>query len=180
MKIKVSKYIYDKCVEFAHQRIDASRDLYSYRGEHKEEKMIEDCIIGTVGEWGAYNYLKSHGIIVKKPDMNLYESKRKSFSADLYNDDFDFHVKSQGQQSIKRYGKSWLLQRYDRVVKKPEDYEYFIFTSVNGREVDILGTVLCADITNNDLYGECRVPRFRKTKVALYLDDLCSIDLRRF
>lgn len=181
MKIKISDYIYKKCVKFAEERMGGSADCYFYRGEKNKAKMLDDIIIGTLGEWGAYKFLNSIDIKVSKPDMKIYEKRRKSFDADLVSEKFKFHVKSQSVISRKRYGSSWLLQRTDKVVSSPEDGEYFILTSVVDKEVEILACIFVQDIANNDLWGECKVPRYRHSKVALYLDDLTdNIQTRRF
>ena len=181
MKIKISDYIYSKCVKFAEERMGGSAELYSYRGEKNKSKMLDDIIIGCLGEWGAYKFLNDKGIKVKKPDMNIYEKKRKSFSADLFNDEYSFHVKSQSEVSRKRYGSSWLLQRSDKIISDPGDGEYFLLTSVVDKEVEILACIFIADIVNNNLWGECKVPYYRHSKVALYLDDLDgNIQTRRF
>ena len=175
--IKISDYIYKKCVNFAHDRIGLSADEYKYRGESSVPKMVEDVIIGTVGEWGAYKFLRDQGIKVSKPDMKIYEVKRKSFEADLMADDAIYHVKSQSVISSKRYGHSWLLQRYDKVVNNPKDNEYFIFTEVDCKNVRILGIIKCGLLKEHGLYGECKVPWYRKTKVAIYLDDINMLEL---
>lgn len=181
MKIELTKDIYDMCSEFAHNRIGKSAKLYEYRGETKMGKMIDDIIVGTMGEWGGYEFLKYHGIEVSKPDMKIYEKKRKSFSADLLSEDYKFHLKSQNEISRKRYGSSWLLQRYDKIVTQPKDDEYFILTCVRDLEVEILACVKIKDIVKAGLWGECKVPRYRHSKVALYLKDLeGKINLRRF
>lgn len=180
MKIKISNYIYKKCIEFAEKRAAGSSELYRRRGELCNNKIYLDALTGAVGEWGAYQFLKQAGLNPKKPDMKIYDKANKSFDADLNADGAKFHVKSQNLASRNRYGDSWLLQRHDKVVKAPEDNEYFILTSVDGNEVEILACVKIADICEADLWGECRVPRYRHSKVALYLDHLEGLNLRRF
>lgn len=171
-KIKISDYIYTKVIDFANKRIEGSAALYKYRGESKTSKMKEDCIYGCLGEWGVYKFLRSKGIEVSKPDMKIYTTRRKSYDADLKTSKSKVHVKSQGEESANKYGHSWLLQRSDKVVKEPKNNDYFAFTKVCGKEVEILGFVKASDLADFDLYGECKVPFFRKTKVALYLDDI--------
>jgi hypothetical protein len=180
--IKIDKEIVDRCSKFSEERIKSSSTLYAYRGESSKAKMVEDCLIGTLGEWGAYCYLRGVGVEVSEPDMNIYPTKRKSFSADLVSSDCNFHVKSQSLSSFKRYGSSWLLQRTDKIVLSPSDSEYFLFTKVDGSEVHILGCCLIKDIVEGGLFSECRVPAYRKTKVALYLNELIAngINLSRF
>jgi len=174
MKIKISKYIYDKIEEFADLRIKGSEKLYKNRGEPNVIKIRQDIIIGAMGEWAVFRLLRERGFEFNKPDMKIYESKQKSFSADLSNDDYDIHVKSQGEVSINRYGHSWLMQRNDSLVRNPKDGEWLAFTAVdlNNKEVEVKGFCLASIIKENDLFEECMVPRFRFSKVALYMNSL--------
>lgn len=177
MIIELDKTIIDKCTDFANKRIEGSSNLYRYRGESNKDKMIEDCIIGTLGEFAAHKYLSDKGIVVSEPDLTIYETKRKSFSADLFNEELKIHVKSQSEKSFKRYGMSYLLQRKDRIITSPENNEYFVFVKVGGIFCEIVGTCKIKDIVDNSLWGECKVPSYRHSKVALYIDELGSIDL---
>ena len=179
-KIKLTKKVIQQCEDFAEARIGGSEDEYKRRGEKRNTKIYEDILLGAAGEFAAYKYLSSCGVRVNKPDLAIYDVKNKSFDADLVSNKYTFHVKSQGEQSRKRYGCSWLLQRRDKVVSDPDEFEYFIFCSVELPYVEILGVVKCKDISDNNLYGECRVPSYRNTKVALYLDELMDLDLERF
>lgn len=176
MKVEISDYMYQKCKEFAIKRCKGSSDIYARRGESRTEKMIEDIVIGTTGEYAVQKYFKDKGYYCSKPDLTIYDKKRKSFDADLFvtNGDtkYKIHVKSQGETSRKRYGSSWLLQRRDKLVSEPKEDEFFAFTCVKGKEVEILGIVACKDIVDNDLLSECRVPRYRHSKVALYFDEI--------
>lgn len=175
MKIKLSKYFENVAHEFATARMQGSKKLYEYRGEMCENKMWQDIVIGVMGEFAVYQYLKSQNVITSKPDLNIYPGRRKSFDADLFNAEIDVHVKSQGVKSAERYGNSWLLQRSDKVVSDPAANEFFAFTNVDGREVEILGIVKCQDILKKGLFDECRVPRYRHTKVALYFDHIKEV-----
>lgn len=170
MIVKLSDALIKKCEEFAVERITGSKSLYTYRGETRKDKMIEDVIIGTLGEWAVEAHISSMGYDCTEPDMKIYEKRRKSFSADLYVDDIEVHVKSQGVISAKRYGHSWLLQKHDKIVSDPQDNQIFAFTKVDlkAKEVDILGYCWAKDME----YGECKVWSYRKTKVAIYLDDV--------
>lgn len=183
MKLKISKEQMERARQFARQRIDKSADLYKCRGEDKLDKMIEDIVIGTVGEFGVAKYLRSKGYSCTRPDLNIYETKRKSFEQDLLcfeESDLSIseisphkvHVKSQSVASSKRYGNSWLLQKSDSVTKNPGKDEYFAFTEVEGQNVTVLGIVRCEDILKHELYNECKVPWYRHTKHALYFKDI--------
>jgi hypothetical protein len=173
-KIKISKYLYDKCVAFAHDRVGLSKSCYAYRGESRVDKMIEDIICGTLGEWAVYKDLNRKNRKCTKPDMKIYEGRRKSFSADLISDYGFVHVKSQSLASVERYGKSWLFQKSDSLYSKPSEEDILAFTSVDldKREVEILGYCDAKDVSDYKRWGECKVPFYAKTKVALYLEDL--------
>lgn len=178
---KPSKYILNRVKLFASERMGGSKDLYVYRGEKNLSKMEEDIIIGTLGEYAVFNYLKSLGYKCSRPDLKIYEKKRKSFDADLTVTRNDFnkskvnvHVKSQSLKSVKRYGQSWLFQRSDSLVANPAKNDIMIFTNVCPKtwEVNIVGIVHPKLVCEMELWGECKVWSYRKTKVAIYLEDL--------
>lgn len=179
MIVQISKYIFNKVLEFAQERIKGSSDLYAARGELKLNKQTEDCVVGTLGEYGVYQFLRGRNVKCSKPDLNIYCSNEKSFGADLKTDKYNIHVKSQGLKSIKRYGHSWLFQRFDSLVNNPNSYDIIAFTAVDidNREVEILGFCKATDLTSKNLWSECKVWSFRKTKVALYLTEILPYDI---
>jgi hypothetical protein len=152
--------------------MEGSQKTYFYRGEQNKDKILEDLIIGAYGEWAAYEFLRIQGIKVSKPDMAIYSAADKTFKADLIHKDYDIHVKSQGLASVKRYGNSWLLQKSDKVVKEPSLRDILLLTNVADKRVQILGLVLAVDLKNEGCHEECRVFRYRDTKVALYFDNI--------
>jgi hypothetical protein len=182
--IKIPKKDYDKCLKFVEARIDGSKALYAYRGESNVSKMKEDLLVGVLGEFGAYYFFTDMGFTLDKPDLKLYKTRDKSFSSDLVVSDHNIHVKSQSLESIKRYGRSWLFQRNDFVFKNPSRKERIILTSVDlaNRNVTVLAMVCPVAIKGCNGWGECKVPLFRNTKVALYLEDLQNkkLDLFKF
>ena len=166
MKVKISKYNYKKCVDFANKQLKTSADLYAYRGEAKKEKMVYDIIVGKLAELGVTKYLKC-----SKPDFTIYERKKKSYSADLRLGNLRIHVKGQSEESVARYGHSWLFQRTDWNVRKATPYDVIILTVVSVRklEVRILKLIRAREINK---WGECKVPSYRHSKVALYLKEI--------
>ena len=180
MKIKLTDDIISRVEDFAITRIKGSENLYRYRGESNRDKMIEDVLIGTLGEWASYLYLQRCGILAPEPDMKIYEKRRKSFTADLQSDQGLFHVKSQGEKSAKRYGLSWLLQKTDKVIKEPSENEFFIFTQVSVPEVEILGIVSAKDLIDNELLDEPKVWKYRHTKRALYWENIDNSDIEKW
>ena len=130
MKVKISKYNYHKCVDFANKQLKTSADLYAYRGESKKEKMAYDIIVGKLAELAVAKFLKC-----SKPDFTIYERRKKSYSPDLRLGNLRVHVKGQSEESIKRYGHSWLFQRNDQIVRNATPYDIIILTSVSVRKL---------------------------------------------
>jgi len=169
LKIKLSDIAIKKCEDFTKKRC-GDIDLYKKRGNFKPE----DILAGSMGEYATTLALRRRGIAASLPDFCIYKGRQKSYKADLSCNKNEYHVKSQTTDSRDKYGNSWLLQRTDPMLKDPKDNEYLIFTNVDidKATVEILGCVKVKDIIDNDLIGECKVNWFRKTKVALYWDDI--------
>jgi len=176
--MRLSKYRMSKCIAFAKERAATSKGVYASRGESSENKMYEDALIGAMGEWAVYEFFKESGHKVSKPDMKLYKSNLKNYSHDLFTEKYNIHVKAQGYTSFLRYGHSWLLQRRDPLVLSPTEKDYLVCCHVNleDGEVTVTGIIKVLNIAKNNLWGECRVPAYAKTKVALYMKDLGSIE----
>lgn len=173
MIIKLTKTDRQKVEDFANARL-GSEELYASRGGFKRA----DLVAGALGEIAAYKVLKKAGYELAKPDFTIYEKGQKSYDADLQIKTGmhvkHFHVKSQTKESEKRYGPSWLLQRYDPLFKGT-GYNNYVVPSVvdlDTNVVELFGYFPLATILNKGLVGECKVPMFRRTKVALYFKDL--------
>ena len=166
MKISISKYNCSKCETFAQKQLKTSAKLYTYRGETNREKIAYDIIVGKMAEIGVHKFLKC-----SKPDFTIYERKKKSYSPDLKLGNLRIHVKGQSEESVSRYGHSWLFQRSDQVVRNATPHDILILTcvSVRKREVTILKFMRAREINK---WGECKVPQYRHTKVALYLEEI--------
>lgn len=163
--------------------MEGSRTCYRKRGEQSEEKIKSDILIGAMGEWGVYSYLTEKGLTVDKPDMRILAAKSKSFSADLKSESHElFHVKTQSELSASRYGDSWLLQRSDKLLKQPSERDYVVLCSAGLDNIQILAIILMKDLVDGGMLSECKVPYYRMTKLALYLDEIkkTDIDLWRF
>ena len=166
MKVKISKYNYNKCVDYPNKQLKTSKDLYTFRGENKKEKIVYDIIVGKLAELAVCKFLKC-----SKPDFTIYERRKKSYGPDLRLGNLRVHVKGQSEESVQRYGHSWLFQRSDQIVRNATPYDIIILTSVSVRklEVQILKLIRARDINK---WGECKVPQYRHSKVALYLEEI--------
>lgn len=159
--------------EFADLRCAENQELYERRGGFKRA----DIVAGALGELAAYKMLTNWGFEVNKPDFTIHDRVKKSFNADFIDEKgHHFHVKSQSMESVKRYGRSWIMQRHDPIIRKPRYNHYLLPTVVDleNNEVRIYGTYSIHSIVTDNKLGECRAPMFRATKVALYLEDLDS------
>ena len=173
MYLTLSNYYFDKCRKFADAQLETSKDCYFYRGENRLSKMREDIIIGKLGEVAAYKYLQKRGYKPNKPDFSIYERRNKSFDADLTTEEgFQVHVKSQGYDSLMRYGASWLLQKSDKITTKPTDLDFILMVNIKQNVADIMGVVSVQDLVENGLFEEPKVHRYARTKRAIYFDSI--------
>lgn len=175
METKIKLKAADKklCQKFASSQISSSKNCYSYRGESRSSKILKDINIGKLGEIAAYRYLVQRGFLIPPPDFNIYERSKKSFDADLTSMCGNhFHVKSQGEQSIKRYGKSWLFQKNDKITRAPTPKDWLVFTSISDKVAEVLAVFPVRWLVERDLFGQPRVPRYRHSKLAVYLEEI--------
>lgn len=159
-----------KAERFADARCEEDQSLYKRRGGFKRC----DILSGALGEIAVAKYLQALGFPVNNPDFEIYDKKNKSFDCDLTDGKRLFHVKSQSKKSAERYGESWLLQRRDPLVNAPTIKDYIIpcVVDLESNRVEIWGVISFNALVKNGGVGECKVPRFRTTKVALYLDSM--------
>ncbi|MBV6514164.1 MAG: hypothetical protein FMNOHCHN_03754 [Ignavibacteriaceae bacterium] len=173
--IQVTDSVLEKCTAFAKARMEGSKQLYRIRGELNDEKMKEDLIIGAIAEFAVYKLLKSKIKGLSKPDLKIYEKKKKSFSPDLQSDQACVHVKAQTEASAKAYGTSWLFQRTDKIFSEERKNEYLCLCVVKqNRDTEILAIVKLEDLKRYKLLKKPKVPRYKLTKVAIYAEDLLN------
>ena len=173
IQVKLGKKDMEKAQNFADLRCSQSQDLYKKRGGFKRD----DIVIGALAELAVYKLLRKHGYKVSKPDFKLHEKKKKSYDADLTDLKNHFHVKGQSLESAQKYGESWLFQRYDKLVQEAELNHYVVpcVVSLVTGVVTIYGILSSYALHTKIKWGECSVPMFRKTKVALYAKDFSNI-----
>lgn len=145
-------------------------NLYKKRGNFKRE----DIVIGALAEIAVYKLLRKNDIKVGKPDFAIYSAGDKSFDADLSDSKRKFHVKGQSVKSAKLYGSSWLMQRTDPIICKPESGNYLVPTNVDLslNEVTIFGIYNVKTIVDKECIGAPKLEWLARTKVAIYNDHL--------
>lgn len=166
----VRKESMEKAYKFAADRLGGSKDLYEKRGEKNLSKIEQDIITGAVAELAVYNFFRRNKIKTTKPDMTIYEKKKKSFSADLRSTKYNIHVKAQSFKSANKYGASWLFQKEDKLFKEPSDNELIVFCLVDDTYVNIEAIVSTKQIVEHELIEQPMVYRYQFTKNAIYLN----------
>ena len=177
MIIKLTKTDLKKCTGFSDKFQKKSDGLYNRRGEARNEKIREDIVLGKMGELAVEKYFKKlKWDIGKDTDFAIYEKHQRSYDCDLVvsppdeRDPFLIHVKTQSVTSVLRYGISYLFQKTDPVIREPTNKDIIACTAVvSDNEVEIYGFISLEDVIKNELIGECKVPSYRSTKVAMYI-----------
>ena len=104
LTVELKKKDLEKAKQFANDRVHLSIDHYKKRGQGSLDKITHDITIGALGEIGIYRALKRLGIKATAPDFNVYETKNKSYDADITDNSGNrFHCKSQCVESANKY-----------------------------------------------------------------------------
>lgn len=120
--IELNRQIVDLCEQFAKNCVYTNISKYKSRNQSNIKKIIQDIKIGKIGEFAIFYLLDGSSI----PDLQIYSKKNKKFSADLFFDKFNIHVKTQSYNSAKQFGIGWMFQKEDQVIKYAEDNDIFI------------------------------------------------------
>lgn len=168
------------CKEFS-ESVDTS--FYSKRNQFSEEKRIKDSFVGKMGEIVVYKYFHDKGIELSYPDTKIYSKKEKSWAADLSNDDYNIHVKTQDLESGKRYGISWMFQagsfgHKDKEIFNPSDKDYLALVSFDfaTKSGEIKALFPVKDAHSNKLFKEPKLDKLKGNKVAIYYADVSAED----
>ena len=181
MIIKLSDYYVKKCEKFANDVLPTVARSYTKRGEARQSKIWNDIFIGKLGEVAGYKYLKELGWKnVSKPDFKIYKGRAKSFDQDIMIKDtpIKVHMKTQSNNSFHKFGRSYLLQKSDSLTQNPDRNEILLMAKArNHNTIEIIGASLATEILENGLFEEPVYEAYKKTKVAIYLDNFerCGI-----
>lgn len=170
-----------KAHNFAEKCAETCIANYRRRGQGNLNKIITDIHTGKLLELGAYKLLKKIGVPVIFPDFTIYEKKGKSWDADLVAGKMKFHCKSQTEDSVKKYGMSWILQyggagrgHTDKLFHNQDENDFLIPGYISGRSAIICGIFSIRDIMENGLIGLPKLPQLYGSKRAIYWEDLVS------
>jgi hypothetical protein len=180
--IKINAKDYGKCLEFAQGQIETSLSHYKRRGQGSQDKIIEDIVTGKLGEIAAYRMLKRHGIYAKEPDFEIYDTRGKSFDADITWKGVNFHCKSQSDDSANKYGTSWILQyggngygHTDKLFKACNDNDFLVPSRVCDNHVILFGIYKIQRLFDQEMIKLPRLKWFQDSKRAIYLEDLSTL-----
>lgn len=119
-------YLPPEAIHRAKAFAQAVADTVNYEDSHqtKKKKIHDDHFVSKLGEEAVRLVFESRQCTVEGPDYSIYESKQKSWSADLKINALDVAVKTQRRSAANRYGLSWTFQdspkRRDPVLSMPE------------------------------------------------------------
>lgn len=183
--IKLTRKDYERCEEFANQQLHTSLDHYRRRKQGNAPKIIQDITTGKLGELATHRMLRRHGFYAKAPDFKIYEGRKKSFDADITWQQFAFHCKSQSEDSVNKYGASWILQwggrghgHVDKLFKHVAPTDYLVPATIHSDHARIYGVVPVAKLFELDLIKPPKVDWMADTKRAIYFDDIKKLSWR--
>lgn len=174
--IKLPNKYQIEIANFAEKCYRTNKAEYKRRGQDNPQKVKQDIYQGKVSEYAVYvMYSEKDGCSCSKPDINIYKSKKKSFSADLIissnGKEFNGHVKSQLKAQAQKFGVSWMFQKYDPLVVNPIPTDYIIPTILLSLNlIRIYQPIKAINLVGK--YGKPKVHQIRHTKVALYGKDI--------
>jgi len=163
---KPSKTTKEFVMKFSKDVVETTKGYISGRNQNNVPKMIMDHYYGKLGELAIWHYFTKHlNKEMLPPDFKI--TKNKSFDCDLKHENYEIHVKSQHITSSNRFGLSWMLQKWDKLVTNPKQNQLYGFCLVQEDEsVNILKIVKADDIQ----YGEPMLEKLRANKTVIYYD----------
>jgi hypothetical protein len=164
----LSSDIIKMCKHFAEKCVITNIDEYKKRNQSDIDKIKNDIQIGKMAEFAVYYILLNAGKNnITLPDLNIYNKSKKSFDADLINENKKIHIKSQTKESADAFGESWLFQKVDPIVINASDDDHFIGTKVDFKTGKIEIT-LSKPVTKL-VFSKPKLQKLQGTKVCVYL-----------
>ena len=166
MLIKIDKETIEKCTKFAEECVGTNK-YYASRGQANVAKITQDIITGKLGEFAAYELLRSKFEDATLPDLEIYRGNKKSHGADLVAGGHKFSVKTQSMESIKKYGMSWLMEKTS--LDKFKDHMVILCIQLENDSILIQNVVPFQSML--DVVAEPRLKHL-KSKCAFYYNDM--------
>ena len=165
-----------EAIQRAQNFAQAVTDTVDYEDSHqtKKKKIHDDHFVSKLGEEAVRLVFESRHCTVKGPDYSIYESKQKSWSADLKINDFEVAVKTQRRSAANRYGLSWTFQdspkRRDPILAMPEAWVCLVV--YEDRKPNFECLVYPLRKVKHLIFEPPRLSRLIGKKQAVYLETL--------
>ena len=195
MKMTVEKYghLVETIEKFAQEKAKLRLNHYkNNKGGTTLPKSTQDNRNGAWGEVFFRDYLSdTYNVNISEVDFTL---NKGNYSVDLTckNTGFRFHIKCQDELSEKKFGKSWLVGKYNKKCKGDfDEKDYMVLCNIYKSseknvlyKIELSAILQFKDIYENDLLDSPYAPSQAKIKYALYLNpgtqqvkEKCLLDL---
>jgi hypothetical protein len=170
--IHISSEAISRAEEFA----DAVTNTVNYRDSNQtlKRKIRDDHFVSKLGEEAVKAVFESRGCFIEGPDYSVYNSKQKSWAADLRINELELAVKTQRRSAAKRYGLSWTFQdspeRRDPILFMPEAWVCLVV--YEDLEPDYECIVYPLRKIKQLIFEAPRLNRLTGKKQAVYLETL--------
>lgn len=155
------------------QAVAATVD-YEDSHQTKKKKIHDDHFVSKLGEEAVRLIFESRHCTVEGPDYSIYESRQKSWSADLKINALEVAVKTQRRSAANRYGLSWTFQdspkRRDPILSMPEAWVCLVVYEDLKPDYECL--VYPLRRIKQLIFEEPRLSRLVGKKQAVYLETL--------
>lgn len=172
-RVAVTKRQREMCAEFARLVVDTNKVEYARRGQTNQKTIMNQIQRGKMAEFAVHSHLTNMGTPPNSMvDLNIYPAADKSFDGDLLLGGYSLHIKTQSYKRKRKYGASWVFQRWDPLLNEPDQRDIVVPTqiSIPTSFVEIVGYFAATDLIG--YYGEPVVPHLRRTKAVLYFSDI--------
>jgi hypothetical protein len=103
--------------------------------------------------------------------MVIYPTCRKSWSPDLHTDSgTEFAVKTQEVTESRKYGTSWVFEKSDTVIKRPDTIAVFVQLDNSSNSGEIKAITSIGYLVDRGMFQDTKL--YLPTKCAVYLDSL--------
>jgi hypothetical protein len=151
-------------------------DTVNYRdsSQTRRKKIFDDHFVSKLGEEAVRLVFEARQCIVEGPDYNVYESKQKSWTADLRVNALEVAVKTQRRSAANRYDLSWTFQdsprRRDPILSMPDAWVCLVVYEDLKPEPECL--VYPLRKIRQLIFEAPRLSRLSGKKQAVYLETL--------
>lgn len=168
MYYSIPEKIVSICKKFAADYMATSK--YSFQDRQIDADKFQETVARSKAcEYAVYQHLRNSNKKCTLPDIKIYDEQDKSYDADIYCYDSNtfIHVKSINKESVEKYGLSWIVSKYDPVVKFPQSNHWYALTVFKDYdEISIIGWLNASKA----IYKPTQLNH--PTKKAIYYNDV--------